>query len=51
MEGKGVTNVKQKKALLHCAGTDVQEIFETLPTVEPGEEIDEYEAALKMLDV
>ena len=36
--------------MLHCAGTDVQEIFETLPTIEAGEELNEYEAAVKMLD-
>ena len=51
VDGKGVTSVKQKRALLlHCAGTDVQEIFETLPTIEAGEELNEYEAAVKMLD-
>ena len=51
VDGKGVTNTKQKRALLlHCAGPDVQEIFETLPIIEASREIDEYNAALKMLD-
>ena len=34
MEGKGVRNAGQKKALLlHTAGMDVQDIFQTLDEV------------------
>ena len=53
VEGKGVTNAEQKKALLlHCAGVNVQEIFETLTSfaADVKDEIDEYEAALTILD-
>lgn len=50
--GKGVTNVSQKKCLLlHCAGSGVQDIFETLP--QPSQPTDgetEYDKALRMLD-
>ena len=51
VDGKGVKSVKQKRALLlHCVGIHVHEIFKTLPTIEAGEELKEYEAAVKMLD-
>lgn len=53
--GKGVTNVRQKKALLlHCAGMDVQELYETLPDPAPLQAPateDEYEKALRKLDI
>ena len=55
VEAKGIEDGKQKKALLlHCAGVDVQEIFEALDVSSVGssskDEIDEYEIALKLLD-
>ena len=53
----GIEEAKQKKALLlHCAGVDVQEIFEALDNSEAGvsskvrKTDDEYEIALKILD-
>ena len=49
VDGKRVTNVKQKKALLlHCAGMDAQGIFET-PTLNNTVGVSEYEAAVKEL--
>ena len=57
VEAKGIEEAKQKKALLlHCAGVDVQEIFEALDNSEAGvsskasKTDDEYEIALKILD-
>ena len=56
--GKGIVNDAQKKALLlHCAGMDVQEVFDTLPE-QPAENVDgddeatptEYEVAMRKLD-
>lgn len=52
--GKGITDPKQKKALLlHTAGMDVQEVFETLadPGVASGvtDTADEYEKTLRTL--
>ncbi len=35
IEGKGVVNARQKRALLlHSAGMEVQNMFETMPEVE-----------------
>ena len=56
--GKGIVNDAQKKALLlHCAGMDVQEVFDTLPEP-PAENVDgddedtptEYKVAMQKLD-
>ena len=56
--GKGIVNDAQKKALLlHCAGMDVQEVFDTLPEP-PAENVDgddedtptEYEVVMQKLD-
>jgi len=50
VEAKGVTDIKQKTALLlHSAGLDVQDIFETLPAVDG--EADEYEKTVRALDL
>ena len=56
LTAKAVANVAQKKALLlHCAGPEVQELFETL--TDPGgaedaeeEDANEYEVAVRTLD-
>jgi ribosomal protein S27AE len=51
--GKGVTDVDQKKALLlHSAGMDVQDIFETLDNVPApeGEANDAFKQAMRNLD-
>ena len=49
VEGKGVTNVGQKKALLlHTAGMNTQDIFYTLPEVEGDGNA--YENARKALN-
>ena len=46
--GKGITDKTQKRALLlHCAGMDVQDIFDTLPN--NGEDND-YDKAIEVLD-
>ena len=52
---KGITNSSGKKGLLlHCAGTEVQELFETLQ--DPGaaerenDHADGYQIALRTLD-
>ena len=53
VDGRGITAAARKKALLlHCAGMEVQEIFETLtdPGVPEGEEDNVYNAALRTLD-
>lgn len=52
VESKGIKDEKQKKALLlHCAGVDVQEIFEALDISDVGSsKMDEYEVALRLLD-
>ena len=43
--GNGIVNDDQKKALLlHCAGMDVQEVFDTLPEP-PSENVDGYDEA------
>ena len=52
---KGITNSNRKKGLfLHCAGIEVQELFETLqdPGAAEGENdrADEYQIALRTLD-
>ena len=48
---KGVTSAAQKKALLlHLAGPDVQDIFDTLPVPAVDEQHDEYAVALAALD-
>src|SRR6218665_1698186 len=50
VEAKGVTDIKQKKALLlYSAGLDVQDIFETVPAVDG--EADEYEKTVRALDL
>ncbi|CAB3986097.1 Hypothetical predicted protein [Paramuricea clavata] len=36
VEAKGIEEGKQKKALLHCAGVDAQEIFEALDNSKAG---------------
>ena len=43
---------RRKAVLLHCAGMEVQEIFETLtdPCAPEGEDDDVYKAALRTLD-
>ena len=53
VDGRGITVAARKKALvLHCAGAELQEIFETLtdPGVPEGEDDDVYEAALRTLE-
>ena len=53
VDGRGITAAARKKALLlHCAGMEVQEIFETLtdPGAPVGEDDDAYKAALRTLD-
>lgn len=46
LRASGVTDQKQKRAvLLHLAGPDVQEIFETLPNTG-----DDYKTALEKLN-
>ena len=53
VDGRGITAAARKKALLlHCAGMEIQEIFETLtdPGVPEGEEDNVYNAALRTLD-
>ncbi|PFX25919.1 Retrovirus-related Pol polyprotein from transposon opus [Stylophora pistillata] len=53
---RGITNSARKKGLLlHCAGSEVQELFETLqdpgPPADVGEDnADEYQKALRTLD-
>ena len=54
---QGITHSAQKKGLLlHCAGTEVQELFETLQDIgrlpaDAGEDnADEYQKALRTLD-
>ena len=45
VDGRGITAASRKKALLlHCAGMEVQEIFETLmdPGAPAGEDDDAY---------
>ena len=64
--GKGVRDDEQKKALLlHCAGTDVQELYDTLPDppqapaaaaavgdgdAQPAPPVTEYARAMAKLD-
>ena len=53
VDGRGITAAARKKALLlHCAGMEIQEIFETLtdPGVPEGKEDNVYNAALRTLD-
>ena len=52
IEAKGITNDSQKKALLlHCAGQDVQDVFDTLTDPGPVPERDsEYAKAMRSLD-
>ena len=52
LEGKGVKKDSQRKALLlHCAGQDVQDIFDTLTDPGPVPEHDsEYAKAMRSLD-
>ena len=50
--GRDITKCEQKKALLlHLAGPDVQDIFETLAVPQPreGEEVNAYNQAVEML--
>ena len=52
IDGKGVTDPKQKKALLlHSAGMDVQEVYLSLEEgATSSKEMDEYESTMQMLD-
>jgi len=51
IEARGTTEPAQKKALLlHTAGINVQDIFETLTLAEAGERDDEYSLAIRALD-
>ena len=53
VDGRGITAAARKKALLlHCAGMEVQEVFETLtdPDAPAGEDDDAYKAAPRTLD-
>ncbi len=56
IEGKGVANAPQKRALLlHSAGTEVQDLFEAMPEVdfvaaEVGEQDDVYKQAVRKLN-
>lgn len=59
MSAKAVVNVPQKRALLlHCAGQEVQDVFETLtdpgsavPVIPPLiDDANEYDIALRTLD-
>ena len=52
VEGKGVTNPKQMKALLlHCGGMDLQDIYFTLPAApEPREGETEFTVAMNQLE-
>ena len=54
VEAKGIEDARQKKALLlHCAGVDVQEIFEALDdssVAGSSKDNDEYGIACKWLD-
>ena len=51
IEARGTTEPAQKKALLlHTAGVNVQDIFETLTLAEAGEGVDEYSLAIGALD-
>ena len=53
VDGRGVTAATRQKALLfHCAGMDVQEVFETLtdPDAPAGETVNDYKAALSKPD-
>ena len=52
IDGKGVTDSKQKRALLlHSAGMDVQELYLTLEEVpSSSKEVDEYEETMRILD-
>ena len=50
-EGRGVTEAKQRKALmLHCAGTAVQDIFYTLELVQGTSGDSEYDITKKTLN-
>ena len=50
--GKGVTNARQKKALLlHCGGTQMQDVYFTFPPArQPGEGETVYTVAIEQLD-
>jgi len=51
VEGKGVTEPAQKKALLlHCGGMQMQDIFFTFPTIDPQGDETAYIVALNQLD-
>lgn len=54
MDARGDANAQKKKSLLlHCAGEDVQDIFETLTVpARPSDEtpVDVFEQALQMLN-
>ncbi|XP_078355407.1 uncharacterized protein LOC144640050, partial [Oculina patagonica] len=53
VDGRGITVAARKKALLlHCAGMEVQDIFETLmdPGAPEGEDDNVYLAAIRTLD-
>ena len=48
--GRGVTNVDQKKALmLHCGGTDLQDVYFTFEPKEPGDGENVYSVTQKQL--
>ena len=51
IDGKGVTDPKQKRALLlHSVGMDVQEVYLTLEEAAGSSKEDEYEEAMNILD-
>ena len=51
LSAAGITDVARKQALLlHCAGADVQEIFETLTITEPTENNNIYQISTTALD-
>ena len=51
IKARGTADPPQKKALLlHTAGINVQDVFETLTLLEAGEQDDEYSLAIRALD-
>jgi len=51
IEARGTADPLQKKALLlHTAGINVQDVFETLTLPVPGEQDDEYSLPIRALD-
>ena len=48
---RGISNIERKVAMLmHCAGPDVQELFETLSDPDPDSDDDEYVKTVRMLN-